>query len=97
MKDGTDVKRLLQLAAELLERWSLLPQHPTMAQVEQLAQEIVAYRAVMNVSGYILVSVPEVVSRFSEPPRVAREALRLLESQGVAIHTEFRDRWAVRC
>lgn len=91
------MKRVLQLVAELLKRSSFVPQHPTMEQVEQLAQEIVAYRVMMNVPGYILVSVPEVVSRFSEPPRVARGALRLLESRGIAIHTEFKDRWAVRC
>ena len=65
--------------------------------MEQLAHEIVAYRVMMNVPGYILVSVPEVVSRFREAPRVAREALRLLESRGVAIRTEFKDRWAIRC
>ena len=88
---------LLRLAAELLGR-SQFPWQPPIpvAQVERVAQEIIGYRAMMNVTGYILVGVPEVASRFSESPRVAREALRLLESRGVAIHTEFKDRWAIR-
>ena len=92
------MKDLRQLAGELLERVQSLRPHPIpVAQVEQLAQEIVAYRLMMDVSGYILVGVPEVATRFSESPRVVREALRLLESRGIAKHTEFKDRWAMHC
>lgn len=92
------MKGLRLLAAELLGRLQFPLWHPIpVAQVEQLAQEIVAYRVMMDVPGYILVGVPEVASRFSESPRVAREALRLLESRGIAKHTEFKDRWAMHC
>lgn len=90
------MRNLRQLAVEVWQRLPFLPQPAIpMMQVEQLAQEIVAYRAMMNLQGYILVSVPEVASRFSETPHAARAALRLLESKGIAISTEYKDRWAV--
>ena len=96
-KVGVEVWRLQKLVVELVVRLPFLLRHSLpLVQVEQLALEIVGYRAMMSVSGYVLVSVPEVASRFSEPPRVARAALRLLESRGIAKHTEFKDRWALR-
>ena len=64
--------------------------------VEELAREIVAYRDMMNITGSILIGVPEVACRFRESTSDAREALCLLEARGLAQRTEFRDRWALR-
>ena len=63
--------------------------------VEDLAWEIVEYRDMMNITGAILIGVPEVACRFRESTGDARAALCLLEANGLARRTEFRDRWAL--
>ena len=102
--------RLRQLTVELLgklpllglrrrpsttERFTPLAAHN--AQVEQLAQEIIKYRVMMDIPGDILIGVMEISTRFTESPDDVREAFRLLQAKGAAQRTEFKDRWVLRC
>ncbi len=66
------------------------------ARVEDLAREIAAYRDMMDITGDILIGVPEAACRFRESKGDARAALRLLEARGLARRTEFKDRWTLR-
>jgi len=66
------------------------------ALIGQLAREICKYRAMMEVEGYILISVTEIETRFGESRQDVREAFRLLQASGIAKRTEFKDRWALR-
>ena len=89
------LSRLLRAPMPETERLAQLFAHNT--QIEQLAQEIIKYRVMMDVPGGILIAVMEISTRFTESPDDVREAFRLLHAKGTAQPTEFKDRWVLHC
>lgn len=56
------------------------------ARIEQLAQEIVNYRVMMDIDGHILTNVPEIETRFGESRRIYKKhsaCCKLRELQSV--------------
>ena len=104
------LERLRKLTTELLSRLPLpaLRRDPPMtwtkrvarlaarkAQVELIAKEIIEYRVMMGIQGDVLIGVLEVSTRFTESPDDVREAFRLLQAQGIAERSRFKDHWVL--